>query len=157
MKKYIVRLSDAERRQLNEIIRKGIAAAYKIRHAHILLKFDAHCPDAKRIRLACDNLNTHGIGSLYEAFPLEQARELAARLEIHHTPKHGSWLNIAETELSALTMQCLDRRIPDVETLRKETKAWETKRNGLQKGVDWQFTTVDARIKLKRLYPRTQS
>jgi hypothetical protein len=118
---------------------------------------DAHYPDAKRIRLVCDNLNTHGIGSLYEAFPPERARELAARLEIHHTPKHGSWLNIAETELSALTMQCLDRRIPDIETLRKETKAWETKRNGLQKGVDWQFTTADARIKLKRLYPRIQS
>jgi hypothetical protein len=114
-------------------------------------------PEADRIRLVCDNLNTHGPGSLYEAFPPEEARALAKRLEIHHTPKHGSWLNIAENELSALTIQCLDRRIPDIETLRKETKAWEVKRNAMQKGVDWQFTTKDARIRLKRLYPVIQT
>jgi hypothetical protein len=118
---------------------------------------ESRYPEADRIRLVCDNLNTHRLGSLYEAFPPEEARALATRLEIHHTPKHGSWLNIAENELSALTMQCLDRRIPDIETLRKETKAWEVKRNALQKGVDWQFTTPDARIRLKRLYPVIQT
>jgi hypothetical protein len=114
-------------------------------------------PEAARVRLVCDNLNTHGIGSLYEAFPPEQARRLASRLEIHHTPKHGSWLNIAEIELSILTRQCLDRRIPDMETLTKETQLWEQRRNASQKGVDWQFSTLDARIKLKRLYPQIQS
>jgi len=114
-------------------------------------------PEAVRVRLVCDNLNTHGIGSLYEAFPPEQARRLASRLEIHHTPKHGSWLNIAEIELSVLTMQCLDRRIPDMETLIQETQQWEQRRNAAQKGVDWQFSTLDARIKLKRLYPQIQS
>jgi hypothetical protein len=117
---------------------------------------DTQYPAAARIRLVCDNLNTHGIGSLYEAFPPEQARRLASRLEIHYTPKHGSWLNIAEIELSALTMQCLDRRLPDLETLREETQQWEQRRNASQKGVDWQFSTHDARIKLKRLYPRIQ-
>ena len=114
-------------------------------------------PGAAKVRLVCDNLNTHGIGSLYEAFPPEQARKLASRLEIHHTPKHGSWLNIAEIELSVLTMQCLDRRLPDMETLTKETQQWEQRRNESQKGVDWQFSTLDARIKLKRLYPQIQS
>ena len=107
-------------------------------------------PEAARVRLVCDNLNTHGIGSLYEAFPPAQARRLASRLELHHTPKHGSWLNIAEIELSVLTMQCLDRRIPDLETLTKETQQWEQRRNASQRGVDWQFSTLDARIKLKR-------
>jgi len=115
---------------------------------------ETHYADAKRIRLVCDNLNTHSFGSLYEAFPPEQARSLASRLEIHHTPKHGSWLNIAEIEISALSMQCLDRRIPDIDALRRETKGWEHNRNMRQKGVDWQFTTHDARIKLKRLYPQ---
>jgi DDE superfamily endonuclease len=114
-------------------------------------------PEAVRVRLVCDNLNTHAIGSLYEAFPAEQARRLASRLEIHQTPKHGSWLNIAEIELSALTLQCLDRRIPDLETLIQETMQWEQRRNATPKGVDWQFSTQDARIKLKRLYPQIQS
>ena len=113
-------------------------------------------PEAERVRLVCDNLNTHGIGSLYEAFPPEKARELIKRLEIYHTPKHGSWLNIADIALSALTGQCLDRRIPDIETLRNETRAWEKRRNECHKGVDWQFTTRNARIKLKRLYPQIQ-
>jgi hypothetical protein len=117
---------------------------------------DSRYPAAERVRLVCDNLNTHGLGSLYEAFPPAQARRLASRLEIHHTPKHGSWLNIAEIELSALTLQCLDRRLPDIETLREETTQWEKRRNASQKGVDWQFSTHDARIKLKRLYPRIQ-
>lgn len=114
---------------------------------------EVHYPEAERICLVCDNLNTHTIGSLYKAFHPRDARQLARRLDIHHTPKHGSWLNIAEIELSALTIQCLDRRIPDIETLRNETTTWADRRNKQQKGVDWQFTTADARIKLKRLYP----
>ncbi len=114
-------------------------------------------PEADLIRLVCDNLNTHKIGSLYEAFSPEQARRIAKRLEIHYTPKHGSWLNIAEIELSALTRQCLTRRIPDIETLRNETKIWERRRNGQQKTVDWQFTAEDARIKLRRIYPEFNS
>ena len=114
-------------------------------------------PEATRVRLVCDNLNTHKPGSLYEAFPPDTARRLAQRLEIHYTPKHGSWLNLAEMELSILTHQCLDRRIPDIDTLRQETQAWQTRRNDRQKGVDWQFTTPDARIKLKRLYPQVQT
>jgi hypothetical protein len=118
---------------------------------------DIQYPEAERIRLVCDNLNTHGIGSLYEAFPPEQARRLASRLEIHHTPKHGSWLNIAEIELSALTIQCLNRRLPDLETLINETTQWEKRRNASSKGVDWQFSTHDARVKLKRLYPQMQN
>jgi len=113
-------------------------------------------PEATRMRLVCDNLKTHGIGSLYEAFPPEKAREFIKRLEMHHAPKHGSWLNMAEIALSALTGQCLDRRIPDIETWRNETRAWEKRRNACHKGVDWQFTTQNARIKLKRLYPQIQ-
>ena len=113
-------------------------------------------PDAKRVRLVMDNLNTHGIASLYEAFLPEQARHLARRLEIHYTPKHASWLNIAEIELSVLTRQCLDRRIPDMESLRHEVKAWERNRNRKQKGVDWRFKTADARVKLHRLYTQIQ-
>ena len=94
-------------------------------------------PEAERIRLVCDNLNTHKLGSLYEAFAPATARGLAQRLEIHYTPKHGSWLNIAELELSVLARQCLDRRIPDLDTLRQETYAWEIRRNTAQKGVDY--------------------
>jgi hypothetical protein len=117
---------------------------------------DMDFPEAEKVILICDNLNTHKIASLYEAFEPHEARRLVKRLEIHHTPKHGSWLNIAEIELSVLTKQCLDRRIPDMETLQAETKAWEQDRNARQKGVDWQFTTQDARIKLKHLYPQIQ-
>jgi hypothetical protein len=106
--------------------------------------------------LVCDNLNTHKIASLYEAFAPAEARRLARRLEVHYTPKHGSWLNIAEIELSVLTKQCLDRRIPAIDTLRQETKAWEHERNVKQTGVDWHFTTADARLRLKRLYPQYQ-
>jgi hypothetical protein len=113
-------------------------------------------PQAEKVVLVCDNLNTHKIGSLYEAFQASEARELARRLEIHHTPKHGSWLNIAELELSVFTGQCLDRRIPDLETLRTEARHWYRERNQAQKSVDWHFTTPDARIKLKRLYPQIQ-
>ena len=102
----------------------------------------------------CDNLNTHNIASLYEAFPPAEALRLAKRLEIHHTPKHGSWLDIAEIELSALGNQCLSkRRISNVKELNEELSAWNTERNTAQRGVNWQFTTADARIKLKHLYP----
>jgi hypothetical protein len=118
---------------------------------------DVHYPQAERIRLVMDNLNTHKVASLYEAFAPAEARRIAQHLEIHHTPKHGSWLNMAEIELSALTQQCLDRRIPDIDTLRRETTVWATERNARQKGVDWRFTTPDARIKLKRLYPQIQT
>ena len=115
---------------------------------------DEQYPEAKKVVLVMDNLNTHSISSLYEAFPPEEALRLAQRLEIHLTPKHGSWLNIAECELSAMAAQCLgDKRIPDIEALNAELLIWHTQRNQTQKGVDWQFTTGDARIKLKRLYP----
>jgi hypothetical protein len=115
---------------------------------------DVDYPDAEKVILVCDNLNTHSPASFYKAFPPQEARRLLNRLEIHYTPKHGSWLNIAEIELSTLTMQCLDRRIPDLQTLCQEIKAWEQKRNAKQKSVDWRYTTDDARIKLKRLYPQ---
>jgi hypothetical protein len=111
-------------------------------------------PDARKIILVCDNLNTHTIGAFYTAFPPEEASKLVKRLEIHHTPKHGSWLNIAEIELSVLSRQCLDRRLDNLALLVKETKKWETARNHNQKPVDWQFTSENARIKLKRLYPQ---
>jgi hypothetical protein len=110
-------------------------------------------PNASKVRLVVDNLNTHNFSSLYEAFCAVEARELAKRLEIHYTPKHGSWLNIAEVELSVLSRQCLDRRIDQLDMLNVELSVWEKNRNGSQKGVDWQFTTSDARIKLKKLYP----
>lgn len=118
---------------------------------------DEDYAEADVVVLVCDNLNTHKEGALYEAFPPEEAWRLRQRLELHHTPKHGSWLNIAEIELSVLTKQCLERRIPDVATLERETRAWATSRNAKQKGVDWQFRTADARIRLKRLYPQYQS
>jgi hypothetical protein len=110
-------------------------------------------PDAERVLLVMDNLNTHTIGSLYEAFEPAKARALAQRLEIHHTPKHGSWLNIAEIELSALTRQCLDRRIDDLDVLNGELAAWQTAVNADQRQVNWHFTTQDARTKLRHLYP----
>ncbi len=110
--------------------------------------------DAKKVVLVMDNLNTHNIASLYTAFDPEVARGLADRLEIHHTPKHGSWLNIAEIELSVLKRQCLAGRIADIETMRTEVHTWNTDRNNRQAKVDWQFRTKDARIKLKRLYPK---
>ena len=113
-------------------------------------------PEAQKVVLVMDNLNTHSTASLYEAFEPAVARRLAQRLEIHYTPKHGSWLNIAEIELSVLSGQCLDRRIDRIELLRTECSAWDQQRNERQKGVDWRFTTADARIKLKRLYPQIQ-
>jgi len=117
---------------------------------------DEDYPKAEKVVLVMDNLNTHSPASLYEAFEPGVARRLAQRLEIHYTPKHGSWLNIAEIELSVLSGQCLDRRIDRIELLRTECSAWDQQRNQGQKGVDWRFTTADARIKLKRLYPQIQ-
>jgi DDE superfamily endonuclease len=114
---------------------------------------DVHYPEADKIVLVVDNLNIHTLGSLYEAYPPEEARRIAERLEIHHTPKHGSWLNMAEIELSILARQCLDRRIADRETLQRETAAWETERNRQAAKMQWRFTTADARIRLKHLYP----
>lgn len=113
-------------------------------------------PAAEKIVLVCDNLNTHGPASLYQAFEPTEARRLAERFEWHYTPKHGSWLNMAEMELSVVARQCLDRRIPDIATLRNEVAAWGKKRNEAVVKVDWQFTTADARVKLKKLYPTTQ-
>lgn len=104
-----------------------------------------------------DNLNTHSLGSLYEAFTADEARRIINRIEVVHTPKHGSWLNMAEIELNVLTRQCLDRRIPDKVTLINETTAWQDARNSKEANIDWQFTTADARIKLKHLYPKNQS
>jgi hypothetical protein len=115
---------------------------------------DERYPHATRVRLVMDNLNTHSAASLYEAFEPEEARRLSRRLAIHYTPKHGSWLNVAEIELSALNSQCLNRRIPDLDRMRKEVAAWELDRNNRAAAIDWRFTPEDARIKLKRLYPK---
>ena len=114
---------------------------------------DALYPKARKVILVMDNLNTHNGISLYETFPPEEARRLLDRLEIHYTPKHGSWLNMAEIELSVLSRQCTNRRIPDKQTLSHEIDAWQTQRNEIEAKVDWRFTNEDARIKLKRLYP----
>jgi hypothetical protein len=115
---------------------------------------DDRYPTAIKVRLVMDNLNTHKIASLYESFEPHEARRLAKRLDIHYTPKHGSWLNMAEIELSALKGQCLDRRIADMATMQSEVAAWEISRNNSMRKIDWQFTTSDARTKLKRLYPK---
>lgn len=131
--------------------RTAVDWAHQIKHL-----LDDCYPDADKVILVGDNLNTHKLASLYEAFAPQEAHRLARRLEIHYTPKHGSWLNIAEIELSVLTKQCLNRRIAAIDTLRQATKAWEHERNAKQTGVDWQFTTEDARIRLKRLYPQYQ-
>lgn len=114
---------------------------------------DDHYPDAEKIIMVMDNLNTHNGASLYETFEPSEAKRILDKLEIHYTPKHGSWLNVAEIEFSHLSRQCLDRRIPDKETLTREANAWCKERNAGSSVVDWQFTTDDARIKLKRLYP----
>lgn len=114
---------------------------------------DVHYPNADKVVLVMDNLNTHKGASLYEKFPPAEARRLLNRLEFHYTPKHASWLNIAEIELRVLSGQCLNRRIPDKQNLEKEIRAWQKQRNFLNAKVDWQFSTEDARIKLKKLYP----
>ena len=113
-------------------------------------------PDAEKIIVVLDNLNTHSPQSFYETFPAEEARRLCERFEFHYTPKHGSWLNMAEIEFSVLFRQCLNRRIPILEDLIREIQAWYRQRNENSDGIDWRFTTEDARIKLKRLYPQFQ-
>ena len=114
---------------------------------------DERYASATQVRLVMDNLNTHNIASLYEAFEPNEARRLAERLDIHSTPKHGSWLNMAEIEFGVLKGQCLNRRIPDIATMQAEVAAWKRDRNNSARKIVWQFTTPDARIKLKRLYP----
>ena len=118
---------------------------------------DERHPQAKKIRVVQDNLNTHVKASLYKAFAPAEARRILDKLEFHYTPKHGSWLNMAEIELSVLTRQCLDRRISDKNVLTEEVAAWENRRHQNSSSVDWRFTTEDARIKLKRLYPSVPS
>ena len=118
---------------------------------------DVHYPEAEKIVLVLDNLNIHGIGSFYEAFAPEEALRLAQKLEIHYTPKHGSWLNMAESELSILSRQCLNQRIPDLDQLRREVSAWQNERNQAETPMIWRFTTEDARIRLARLYPSLQA
>jgi DDE superfamily endonuclease len=125
--------------------------AQQIRHL-----VDGRYPDAERIVLVLDNLNVHTPGALYDVFAPAEAKRLTDKLELHYTPKHGSWLNIAEIELSVLSRQCLDRRVPDAATLAREVAAWQQRRNAAACPVDWRFTTQDARIKLKRLYPSLQ-
>lgn len=118
--------------------------------AAVLKKYSA----AKKIILVCDNLNTHKLASFYEAFPPNIAREFARRIEIHFTPKHGSWLNISECELSVMTRQCMKYRTPSIKALKKKITIWQKQRNNRQTGVNWQFTTTKARVKLKSLYPQ---
>ncbi len=118
---------------------------------------DEHYPEKDKIILVMDNLNTHKLGSLYEAFEPAEARRIAERLEIHYTPKHGSWLDMAEIEIGIMARQCLNRRIADQQTLKDEIKAWNKVRNDKAIRVDWRFTTADARIKLKSLYPSVES
>ena len=131
--------------------RTAVDFAWLVKHL-----VDVRYKGAEKVVLVLDNLNTHRPASLYEAFAPAEARRLAEKLEIHHTPKHGSWLNVAEIELSLLARQCLDRRIATRDELAREVKAWERRRNKEHGTVDWQFTTTDARIKLKRLYPSAQ-
>jgi hypothetical protein len=127
----------------------------KIDWAHQIKEMlDERYPDAVKVRLVMDNLNTHNMASLYETFAPQEARRLAERLDIHYTPKHGSWLNMAEIELGVLKGQCLDRRIADIATMQAEVAAWERDRNNSARKIVWQFTTPDARIKLKHLYPK---
>lgn len=128
--------------------RTAVDWAHQIRYL-----VDVIHPHATRISLVMDNLNTHAGASLYKAFPPEEAKRILDKLEIHYTPKHGSWLNMAEIELSILSRQCLDRRIPDQEALKIEVAAWQDKRNAIARPMEWRFTNEDARVKLKKLYP----
>jgi hypothetical protein len=126
----------------------------KVDWAHVIKELvDEHYPEKKKIVLVMDNLNTHKVSSLYAAFKPEEARRIAERLEIHYTPKHGSWLDMAEIEIGVMARQCLDRRIPDQDSLKREIKAWQDTRNQEGVCVNWRFTTQDARVKLKSLYP----
>ncbi len=162
-----------ERRQDSEYVRNGTANLFlwveplagkrrvRVTERRTALDFaeelrllvEQDYPDAEQVVLVTDNLNTHHPACLYEAFPPEQARRIADRIEWHYTPEHGSWLNMAEVELSVFSRQCLNRRIADQETLASEAAAWEKRRNAAHTTIDWQFTAADARIKLKRLYP----
>jgi hypothetical protein len=127
----------------------------KVDFAHCLRDLsDKYYPHTEKIVMVMDNLNTHTLASLYEAFAPEEARRLAERFEIHYTPKHGSWLNMAEIEIGVMSKQCLNRRIPTMEEMTYQVKAWTCSRNSANQSVDWRFTTGDARIKLKRLYPK---
>lgn len=128
--------------------RTAVDWAHQIRYL-----VDVIHPHAERISLVMDNLNTHTGASLYKAFPPDEARRILNKLEIHYTPKHGSWLNMAEIELSILSRQCLDRRIPDQEALKTEVIAWQAKKNAIARPMEWRFTNEDARVKLKKLYP----
>ena len=126
----------------------------RIDFAHCVRELvEVHYPAAERVVLVLDQLNTHSPASLYAAFPAHEARRLTERLEIHHTPKHGSWLNMAELELSVLARQCLAQRLPDPEAMRQAVSAWARRRNATITTTDWQFTTADARTRLRRLYP----
>ena len=125
--------------------------------AHFIAEIADCYQNARKITLVMDNLNTHRPGSLYETFPPQKAKQLWDRFEFVYTPKHGSWLNMAEIELNVLTRQCLNRRIPDIEIMASEVDAWQHHRNTQNAVINWQFTTKDARIKLKRLYPTLQA
>jgi len=162
------------RRMDDEYVRKGVAQIFMEveplagrRHVAVTQRrtrkdwalqikdmLDVRYPHAVKVRLVMDNLNTHNTASLYETFEPAEARRLAERLEIHYTPKHGSWLNMAEIELSVLKGQCLDCRIPDLDTMQRQVAAWEADRNNSAKKITWQFATPEARIKLRRLYPQ---
>ena len=136
--------------------RSVLVSAQRTRHdfaACIKELVDVHYPAAERIVLVLDQLNIHSPASLYAAFPPAEAKRLADKLELHHTPKHGSWLNMAEVELSVLQRQCLRQRLPDRDAMDREVQAWAARRNAQIRRIDWQFTTADARTKLRRLYP----
>jgi hypothetical protein len=146
--------SDAKRGIALAVLTLGDERRTRTDWAHVIRDLvDVHYPEAERIVLVLDNLNTHSPASLYQAFPPAEAKRITDRLEIHHTPKHGSWLNMAEIELSILSRQCLNRRIPDQAMLHEGVAAWEAERNAIATRVDWRFTTDDARIKLNHLYP----
>ena len=127
------------------------------KYLEMRLLVDQYFPTAERIRLVVDNLNTHTPAAVYSVFPPDEARRITRKLEFHYTPKHGSWLNMAECEFAVLAGQCLDRRIPNIETLREEIAAWQGPRNQHQTKIHWQFSTDVARVKLKRLYPPLES
>lgn len=146
---FMIACPDQGWRQVKVTDRRGT-----LDFAHLLKELvDVHFPNAERIRLVMDNLNTHTLSVLYEVFDAAEARRIARKIEVHHTPKHGSWLNMAEIEFSVLADQCLARRIGDQVTVRRETAAWARRRNQAKATIDWRFTTEAARIKLERVYP----
>jgi transposase len=145
-----VQLTEGERSQLHELVQNRTARDFAWCLKALV---DVYFPDAEIIRVVLDNLSAHKPAALYEVFPPEQARRILRKLEFHWTPKHGSWLNPVETEISVLSRQCLNRRIPDIPPLQREVASWEASRNDARITVDWRFTTVDARRKLQRLYP----